>query len=117
MTTSQIAATDERLRPAFVATLIAFTFAIGLGAGLALSQVVAGRPAVTTAIHVLPMAGDDMSAAAYAAQRAPAVRGISAAHDDMTAAAYAAMHRAVVHVNAQAGADMSAAAYAATHDR
>jgi hypothetical protein len=46
MTTSQIPATNTRLRPAFVATLVAITFVIGIGAGFALSQAIASHPAV-----------------------------------------------------------------------
>jgi len=133
MTTSQIAATDRRLRPALVATLVAITFIIGIGAGFALSQAVAGRSTVTSAIHVLPVAGNDMSGAAYAAQHAAALSGIPAARNDMSAAAYAAQHATPVTglsavrddmsdaaygaLHAASGTDMSAAAYAATHDR
>ena len=111
MTTSQIPATETRLRPAFVATLLAITFVIGIGAGFALSQAVASQAAVATKAHVLPLAGDDMSAAAYAAEQATAARVIAAPRNDMTAAAYAALHPATT-----GGGDMSASAYAATHE-
>ena len=133
MTTSHIPATETRLRPAFVATLVAITFVIGIGAGFALSQVIASQTIVATKAHVLPLAGDDMSAAAhaaehaiaarvtgaprydmsaaaYAAQHAMALTGIGAPRNDMTAAAYAALHPATT-----GDGDMSAAAYAATH--
>ncbi len=115
MTTSQIAVTDRRLHPALVATLIAITFIVGIGAGFALSQAVAGRSTVTSAIHVLPAAGNDMSGAAYAAQHAAAVSGIPAARNDMSAAAYAAQHAAVIGGTSAVRDDMSAAAYAAQH--
>ena len=92
MTTSQIPATETRLRPALVAILVAITFVIGIGAGFALSQVVASHAVVATGARVLPLAGDDMSAAAYAAEHATAARVIGAPRDDMSAAAYAAQH-------------------------
>jgi len=109
MTTSQIPATETRLRPAFVATLVAITFVIGIGAGFALSQAVASQAAVATKAHVLPLAGDDMSAAAYAAEHATSARVIGPPRNDMTAAAYAAMRPRTT-----GDGDMSAAAYAAT---
>ena len=134
MTISQIPATETRLRPAFVATLVAITFVIGIGAGFALSQAVASHAAVVTRAHVLPSAGDDMSAAAYAAEHATAARVIGAPRNDMTAAAYAAQHAmgqsgiaapridmtaaayAAMHPATTGDGDMSAAAYAATHE-
>ena len=115
MTTSQIPATETRLRPAFVATLVAITFVIGIGAGFALSQVVASHPAVVTEGYVLPLAGNDMSAAAYAAEHATAARIIGAPRDDMSAAAYAAQHAMALTGIAEPRNDMTAAAYAAMH--
>ncbi len=109
MTTSRIAASETRLRPALVATLVAITFVVGIGAGFALSQVVAVHPVAAGSVSALPKSGADMSSAAYAAQHPTAIGALSEAGTDMSSAAYAAQHRT-------APADMSAAAYAATHD-
>jgi hypothetical protein len=110
MTIRQIPATESRLRPAFVATLVAITFVIGIGAGFVLSQVVASHPAVATGAQVLPLAGDDMSAAAYAAGHATDARVMGAPRDDMSAAVYAAQHaRALTGIAAPLN-DMTAAA-------
>ena len=114
MTTSRIAASESRLRPAFVATLIAITFVVGIGAGFALSQVVAARPTAAISGIVLPKAGADMSGAAYAAQH-PVVISLPKVGADMSAAAYTAQHPAAVRALPTAGADMSAAAYTAQH--
>ncbi len=108
MTTSRIATSETRLRPAFVGTLIAITFVVGIGAGFALSQVVAAHPGAVASVSVPPTAGADMSSAAYAAQHPNLIVALPKTGADMSAAAYAAQHSA-------APADMSTAAYAAMH--
>ena len=115
MTTSRIATSETRLRPAFVGTLIAITFVVGIGAGFALSQVVAAHPGAVASVSVLPKAGADMSSAAYAAQHPNQIVALPKTGADMSTAAYAAQHPTAIRALPTAGADMSAAAYAAQH--
>lgn len=109
MTTSRIAASENRLRPALVATLIAITFVVGSGAGFALSQAVGVHAGSSVTVGAPPKAGADMSGAAYAAQH-PATISFPKAGSDMSAAAYVAQHQTPRD-------DMSSAAYAAMHGR
>jgi hypothetical protein len=115
MTTKQIAASENRFRSAFVATLFVITFVAGIGAGFALSRVIAGGPAVVGTTDSLPGAGNDMSAAAYAAQHPSLVRTIGTSPNDMSAAAHAVRQASSVRESAATRDDMSSAAYAAMH--
>ena len=58
MTSTAIAAPGYRLRPAVVAAMVALTFVIGVGAGLALSRVAAGSTTqpVTIGVRAPPTA-------------------------------------------------------------
>ena len=96
MTTSPIVASENRLRPAFVATLVAITFVVGIAAGFVLSQVAAVHSGAAVTVGVLPQAGVDMSSAAYAAQHSIAIAAPAKAGTDMSAAAYAAQHSTVI---------------------
>ena len=89
MTSSLIATTGFRMRPAAVATLMTLTFLTGIGAGLGLAQVTGGTVAQHATVDV--PSGSDMSAAAYSATRRAAVAVRSGG--DMSSAAYDAMRR------------------------
>ena len=75
MTSSLIATTGVRLRPAAVATLITLTFLTGIGAGLGLARVTAGPVVDAATLDV--GSGTDMSAAAYIAAHQAAIDALA----------------------------------------
>ena len=93
MDTHQGAVFHQRSRPASISSVLVVTFILGLGAGLSLSSVVAGTDHVASvdASHWMPIAGHDMSAAAYDATHPTSIWAPLAAGQDMSAAAYEAM--------------------------
>ena len=105
MTSSLIATTEVRFRPAVVATLITLTFLTGIGAGLGLARVTGGPVAQHAAVDT--RSGSDMSAAAYSAAHQAAIDARPGG--DMSSAAYSATRRVAIDV--RSGGDMSSAAY------